>query len=143
MALVRQKRALAKILGSYLSHSHTNEDALIAILLEALDSEVAAKCLTTLYLDAEISHELDLKVDHVIGQAVAGDLSGAEATNELLLLEDGDVLVAHAAEEGAAAHGRRAAAHERDLGAVAQSAYTTNTGKDGRTCSLRGAGRRE
>mmetsp|Transcript_10863 Transcript_10863/g.44475 ORF Transcript_10863/g.44475 Transcript_10863/m.44475 type:complete len:434 (+) Transcript_10863:1603-2904(+) len=102
-----------------LAHANSHEHALEAVLLQALECEVAAKRLATLDLDAKVSHELDLEVDDVVGKAVAGDLSGAEATDELLLLEDGDVLVTQTAQERSAADGSGTTAHERDLCVVA------------------------
>eukprot|EP00162_Nutomonas_longa_P013024 comp21380_c0_seq1/m.46109 comp21380_c0_seq1/g.46109 ORF comp21380_c0_seq1/g.46109 comp21380_c0_seq1/m.46109 type:complete len:938 (+) comp21380_c0_seq1:129-2942(+) len=95
-----------------------DKDGSIAVLLERVDGEALAELLAVLDLDAEIEHELDLKVDDRVGQTELRDLRGRETSREGVLLKHGHVGVAETRKEGAARNARWACANNRNLAAV-------------------------
>lgn len=97
------------------AETKTEEDSLVSLVLEGLDGKVPSELLAALDLDAEILHQLHLKVDDVVGQTEAWDLTAAQTSNVRLLLEDRDVLVAQTSQESGATDARRSASNKGDL----------------------------
>ena len=68
-----------------------------------------------LNLDPKVLHQVYLEVDDLVGQPVGGELGGVEAPDVVLLLEDGDVVVAEPGQERGGGDGGGAAAEEGHL----------------------------
>lgn len=78
-----------------------------------------------LHFDAEVLHQLDLKVDHLIGQSILGNFGRTQTADEVVAFENGQVGIAESGEEGGARNGGRAAAEQSDLGTVARAQIGT------------------
>ena len=78
------------------------------------------------HLDSQVLHEIHLKVDDLHGEAIGRELGGVEASEELLLLEDGDVIVADASQERGAGDRGWAAAQQSNLLPDKQSIRSAN-----------------
>lgn len=98
--------------------TNTNEDGLIAVLLEGVNGEVLAEGLVEDELDAEVFNELDFESGSVVGHTELGDFNGGCATSVGLLFEDSDILVSPTSKIGSAGKRSRTGTNESNLGIV-------------------------
>ena len=96
--------------------SNSDENSLEPLRLYLVQGQIlGAEISAVLNLDPEVLHQVDLKVDDVVGQPVGGELRGVEAPDVVLLLEDGDVVVAEPRQERGGGDGGGAAAKQGHL----------------------------
>ena len=81
-----------------------------------------------LNLHPQVLHQVDLEVDDLVGQSIGGQLRGVETADVVLLLEDGDVVVAEPGQERGGGDGGGAAAEEGDLDLVTLGQRRRNLG---------------
>lgn len=104
-----------------LGQADANEKAVV-VLLNGQRGErvVVAQLLAGLDLHAQVEHQVDLKLDRLIGQAKLGNLGTAQSADVVLLLQYGNVAVAQTGQVGGAADAGRPTADQANLGAVHQ-----------------------
>ena len=94
--------------------AEAEQHGLETVGLEAVHGEVAAEGLPGAHFDAQVLHELDLPVHGRVRESVARNFRRGEPADNLVTLEDGDVAVADAREDGGGRDAGRAAPDHRD-----------------------------